>query len=375
VNVPAGTLGVRPRSDPCAQFQRADTRVGSAVGPITIDYIRNWPSNTNPLRGIVVLIAGGDLTSNLVGDDLTGIATDSGSNFLVRTGQMFADAGYLAVILELPSDQPTGNVSVDQYRISAKHAVDIVGILKHTNSTNLPVFLVGTSRGAMSAVANNAIATGISISSPVTKDGGNTSLLYVGRPDIPSLQPGFVKRPTQVLRNVDDLCPVSAPADSVTLASNLAAAGVSVVSDSTSGGVQVTAPPANVDVCGALDFHGYLGIEPTAVGLITTWLNARVDDLGTNKQPEAAYVTVPTAAGAAKQIDLATLTRDADGDALSYALSHATTVLGGIVTLNGATVTYTPPVGVSNKTDHFVYVVTDGKGGVGTAVISVQIGP
>jgi hypothetical protein len=38
-------------------------------------------------------------------------------------------------------------------------------------------------------------------------------------------------------------------------------------------------------------------------------------------------------------------------------------------------VTYTPPVGVSNKTDHFVYVVTDGKGGVGTAVVSVQIGP
>jgi len=49
------------------------------------------------------------------------------------------------------------------------------------------VFLVGTSRGAISAVANNVIATGISISSPVTKDGGNASLLYVGRPDIPSL--------------------------------------------------------------------------------------------------------------------------------------------------------------------------------------------
>jgi hypothetical protein len=55
-------------------------------------------------------------------------------------------------------------------------------------------------------------------------------------------------------------------------------------------------------------------------------------------------------------------------------LSHATTVLGGSVTLNGSTVTYTPPVGASNLTDHFVYVVSDGKGGVGAAVISVQIG-
>ena len=99
-----------------------------------------------------------------------------------------------------------------------------------------------------------------------------------------------------------------------------------------------------------------------------------MNDLGTNKLPEAAYVTVPTAAGAAKQINLATLTRDADGDTLSYALSHATTVLGGTLALNGSTVTYTPPAGVSNRADHFVYVVTDGKGGVAAAVVSVQIG-
>jgi hypothetical protein len=49
-------------------------------------------------------------------------------------------------------------------------------------------------------------------------------------------------------------------------------------------------------------------------------------------------------------------------------------VLGGSVTLNGSTVTYTPPVGVSNRTDQFVYVVTDGNGGVAAAVINVQIG-
>src|SRR5882672_6094321 len=44
-----GTFGNRAFSHPCAQFQRADTRVGSAVAPITIDYIRNWPTNTNTL--------------------------------------------------------------------------------------------------------------------------------------------------------------------------------------------------------------------------------------------------------------------------------------------------------------------------------------
>jgi len=60
---------------------------------------------------------------------------------------------------------------------------------------------------------------------------------------------------------------------------------------------------------------------------------------------------------------------------LSYALSHTKTSLeGSSVTLNGSTVTYTPPAGVSNKTDYYVYVVTDGKGGVGAAVITVRIG-
>jgi hypothetical protein len=75
-----------------------------------------------------------------------------------------------------------------------------------------------------------------------------------------------------------------------------------------------------------------------------------------------------------KQVDLATLTRDPDGDPLSYALSHTTTSLGGSVTVSGSMVTYTPPHGVSGKTDYFVYVVTDGKGGASAGVITVQIG-
>ncbi len=59
---------------------------------------------------------------------------------------------------------------------------------------------------------------------------------------------------------------------------------------------------------------------------------------------------------------------------MSYALSQTITSRGGSVSLNGSMATYTPPPGVSNVTDYFVYVVTDGKGGVGAAVIAVQIG-
>ena len=42
--------------------------------------------------------------------------------------------------------------------------------------------------------------------------------------------------------------------------------------------------------------------------------------------------------------------------------------------LQGATATYTPPAGATNVTDRFVYVVTDGRGGVSAEVISIRIG-
>jgi hypothetical protein len=105
-----------------------------------------------------------------------------------------------------------------------------------------------------------------------------------------------------------------------------------------SGGVRVTLAGYGItpDVCGAFDFHGYLGFEPSAVGYITNWLDNQVNQLAGNKRPEAAFATVATAAGVPKQVDLATLTRDPDGDPLSYALSHTTTSLGGSVTVSGS---------------------------------------
>lgn len=71
---------------------------------------------------------------------------------------------------------------------------------------------------------------------------------------------------------------------------------------------------------------------------------------------------------------MALLASDADSDVLSYVLAHNVTSLGGSVTLAGATVTYTPPVATSNKTDYFVYVVTDTIGGVCAAAVTVEIG-
>ena len=377
-----GTLNARTVSGACGFYGEVTTRTTEGGTPVIVKYIANRPSSGSAPKAAVLLIGGGDLDMNITGNATTGAIVTSGGNFLVRTAQLFAEAGYLAVAMDRPSDRPTATPSdtvqnVDEYRISVDHAIDILAVLRQVNTDNLDVFLSGTSKGALSVVANNLIAAGISLSSAVTR---RSSLfpdrLFINEPGFPSLQPGFVRRPAHVLLNTSDLCGVTRPVDSQALFDNLTAAGVNAAIDAVSGGVPVTVFPAPDvrDVCGALDFHGYMGIEPTAVGRITAWLDGRVAALAGNRHPDAAFATVATAAGAQKQVNLSTLTRDLDGDSLSYALSQTTTSRGGAVSLAGNMVTYTPPVGASSVTDYFVYVVTDGKGGVGAAVVAVQIG-
>jgi hypothetical protein len=379
---PDGTLNTLTRSNPCTFYTITDTRMTDTRTQVTMDYFINWPSSGSTPKALVVLIGGSDLNMNLTGNTTTGVAdTTGGGNFLVRTAQLFAEAGYTTVAIDRPSDQPpagsTDSVEdADQYRISVKHAVDILTVLKHVNTENLDVFLVGTSCGAISAVASNLIAAGVSLSSPVTSSPvGKPLRLYVGKPGIANLQPSFVKRPVHVLWHQNDLCPLSKPTDSQALYNSLSSSTPAAYNIA-GGGVRVTTASDSIEpnICGPFDYHGYLGIETTAVNFITNWLDTRVSSFAGNRPPEAAFVTVTTPPGVSKQTDLATLTRDQNADSLSYALSHTTTSLGGSVTLNGSTITYTPPAGVNNKTDYFVYVVTDGKGGVGAGVITVLIG-
>lgn len=369
-----GTLGLRINGGPCAFYGEAVTRVTSTGTSAIVRYVVHRPSSGVPPKAVVILIAGGNLNANFTGGDaLTGAITTTGGNFLVRTAQLVAEAGYVAVVIDRPSDREGLPAAVDAYRISVDHAVDILAVARLVNTDNLPLILAGTSRGAMSVLANNLIASRIEMSSAVTSGFG----LYVGVPGTPTLQPSFVQRPVHVLWHENDLCPISTPANSQNLFSTFQTQlGNNATSFVASGGLRVTAPSANVmpDICGAFDFHGFLGIEPSVIATESGFRDAFLSALPINKQPEAAFVTVSTASAVALPVNLLTLTHDADNDPLSYALAHTTTSLGGGVALNGTVVTYTPPAGVSNQTDYFVYVVTDSKGGVRAAVVTVNIG-
>src|SRR3989304_4179842 len=133
----------------------------------------------NKAKAVVVLIAGGILGTGITGDPLTGQVFTAGENFLVRSAQLFAEDGYIAVTILRPAKPTippapefpttgTDAVQWDHYRISPKHAFDIVRDVAQVNADNLPVFLAGTSSGSISMVAQNMLGNGILISSPVT---------------------------------------------------------------------------------------------------------------------------------------------------------------------------------------------------------------
>lgn len=370
-----GALGIRTNSGGCAIYSEAITRITSTGTPVTVRYTVHRPSNGALPKAVVYLIAGGQLNANFVGGDATtGSITSAGGNFLVRSAQLIAEAGYLAVVMDRPSDRSGIPPNTDNYRVSVDHAVDILTLLRRVNTDKLPVILAGTSRGALSVVANNLIAAGLHISSPVTS--GTGTQLYVGIAGRPNLQAAYVQRPTHVLWHQDDLCPVSTPAKSLALFNNLIRPGFAFPSKTiATDGVRVTTPSTTVqpDVCGAFDYHGFLGIEPTIIAIDMAILDNFVASLVGNTAPDAAFVSMSTSLGNAAKIDLSTITRSAKKNRLAYALPHAMTSLGGRVTLRGTKVTYTPPAAITNRTDYFVYVVTDRKGGVNAAVVTVKL--
>jgi hypothetical protein len=369
-----GSIGTFPKANACTYFSTYQTRRTSTGAQVTLNAFANRASNGAASKAVVVLVGGGNLDMGLAGGSTGVAAPTGGGNFVIRTAQLLADAGYTTLAVDRPSDW--ASTSTDTYRISPRHAVDLLRILERSNTRDLDVFLVGTSRGALSVVAQNRIASGILVSSPVTAQGASTSPYFVGVSQAePMLQPSWVERPSHVMWHDADGCTsLSPPSGSLALADALGA-GTTVVS----GGFQVTQAGGGVtpDVCGAFDHHGYLGVEPQAVDATVAWLDARVAAL-TGHRPRVVHATLSTPPGTPLRVDLSAYARDPDGDPLTFELPHAWSTLGGTVALSGAALTYTPPPlpgGVAQLTDDLVWAVHDNHGHVAAAVLSVTVGP
>jgi pimeloyl-ACP methyl ester carboxylesterase len=73
------------------------------------------------------------------------------SNFVVRTRQLFADQGLLAVVVDAPSDRQSPPY-LSGFRQLPEHVADIKAVIAWVRGqAKVPVWLVGTSRGTQSA--------------------------------------------------------------------------------------------------------------------------------------------------------------------------------------------------------------------------------
>jgi len=226
---------------------------------VTQSYLLTAPAGGAP-RAIAVLFAGGGGNIRLRRED--GAARVSSSNFLVRSRHEFARWGTVAAVVDAPSDRQSG--MNDDFRASANHLADVRLIIADLERRfpKTPVFLVGTSRGTVSA-AHVGREMGSGVAGVVL-----TAAVYLASGPRPRQLPlglsrfdfASIKAPVLLVHHRKDGCGVT-PYDS---ARRLADRYPLI---SVSGG----SPPGSRP-CDALSEHGFLGRESATVEEIVNWM-------------------------------------------------------------------------------------------------------
>ncbi len=195
----------------------------------------------------ILLFPGGD-----------GIVAQVSRNFLIRIAPDLVRQGFTVLVIDTPSDHPAG-MSI-AFRASAEHALDIGAVVDLAKSrSDAPVWLIGTSRGSVSA-GNAASVLGKRIHGVIL----TSSVWGQGMAGV-ALEKIAV--PVLVVHNRDDGCHVSPFAGVDDAMGRLTGAPVRQLL-AVSGGL------SKGDACGAMSQHGYLGIEQQVVPPMVDWIRA-----------------------------------------------------------------------------------------------------
>lgn len=216
--------------------------------------------------GSVILIAGGHGNLALSANGKIGWGA---GNQLVRTRALYAKAGYLTATPDIAPDLKKGSGVVPRYRWSDEHAADIGELVKRLRRVAAPVYLIGTSRGAIS-VANAAVKlSGEEAPDAIVLTAG--MLLHID-PKQPSAERSVghlerIKQPVLMIYHQQDQCKYT-PASSAGAFAKLLTSAKKVDIRLLSGG------SAAGDPCEANHYHGFRGLDAEVVRVTTDWLNA-----------------------------------------------------------------------------------------------------
>jgi len=184
-------------------------------------------------------------------------------NFLVRSRQLFVDNGFAVALIDAPSDRLSWPY-LTGFRLSAEHAEDTRAVIAWMRShTNLPVWLVGTSRGTQSVaatairLADGGGPDGIVLTATILRDDRGQQ--------VPAMELEKLKVPVLVVHHEQDGCKQCPYSEVQGLMDKLAKAPKA--------GLIHFAGGRNVgDPCEAMAYHGFNGIEPQVVQAVARWI-------------------------------------------------------------------------------------------------------
>jgi hypothetical protein len=188
---------------PCGEVVSIATHDGT-----TTRYSFGPPQSGARARAALVLLAGGGGVLNL---DDGGCARALEGNSLVRSADAFRALGFATALVDAPSDHNADEDGLRGFRSDAKHAEDLGRIVADLRArVGAPVWILGTSRGSISAV--NAASRlkgaqapdGIVLTSALMAGGkGNKSWV---RDSVFDHDLGAIKLPALVVGHAGDKC-------------------------------------------------------------------------------------------------------------------------------------------------------------------------
>lgn len=220
----------------------------------------------NPV-GSVVLIAGGHGNLNISADGKIGWGA---INQMVRTRADYMNAGYVAIVPDIAPDLKHGKKGKKRYRWSKWHAKDLGAVIAYARTLAEPVYLVGTSRGALSVFNEVTRQTGKQLPDAIVVTSGMLIPIFNKKPSVQRNVSGLanIKLPVLLISHKDDACPYTPPSSAEKFKPLLKSAARVDIKILSGGGGKYGHP------CKARSTHGFLGMDDVVVKTIADWLKS-----------------------------------------------------------------------------------------------------
>ena len=188
-------------------------------------------------------------------------------NFLVRTRQLFEKNGLSVAIVDAPSDRQT-KPFLGGFRQTPEHVADVKAVIAWLKQqANVPVWLVGTSMGTLSA-AFIASEVGPGNGGPDGLVLTSTILSFDGGRPVPAMPLQKITVPVLIVHHEKDGCKHCAYAQIPSMMEKLSSTPKKELLTFKGG-------ENRGDPCEALAYHGFNGLEEDVVAKIAEWIQRK----------------------------------------------------------------------------------------------------